>query len=399
MFSVSGFAAAGFEEVEKEFRRNFEERRELGAALAVYFCGEKVVDLWGGQRDRTTGAPWLEDTLVPVFSTSKGLAALTLLLAHARGWLDFDERVAAYWPEFAQNGKASITVRQLLAHEAGLPAIDEPLDPARLADRGALARTLARQKPAWRPGSRHGYHGLSLGWYQSALLERVDPKGRSLGRFFEEEIARPLGVEFYFGLPASVPAERITVMELFRPLDVLRGAHRVPLGMVFALARPGSLTRRSLLNPRMRSPTEIASRRYLEVEFPSGGGIGTVRSIAKAYSEFCAAGRLLGIGSGTLTELGRPAVQPPAGARDAVLKIPTAYSLGFFRPCPWFPFPAKARVFGAPGAGGSIGFGDLDRDLAYAYGMNRMGVEVPDPRELAIRRACDRAVASLSAKK
>ena len=257
---VSGFAAPGFEEVAGEFRRNFEERGEIGAAVAVYHRGEKVVDLWGGIRDLGTNSPWREDTLVPVFSTSKGLAALTFLLAHSRGWLDFDERVAAYWPEFAQNGKSSITVRQLLAHEAGLSAIDERLDLEKLADREALARILARQRPAWRPGMRHGYHGLSLGWYQSALLERIDPKRRRLGLFFEEEIARPLGIEIYFGLPASVSSDRIARIEPFRFLEVLRQSRQAPAGMILALLRPGSLTRRSLLNPRMKNPAEIATR-------------------------------------------------------------------------------------------------------------------------------------------
>jgi CubicO group peptidase (beta-lactamase class C family) len=145
--------------------------------------GEKVVDLWGGVRDARDGSPWEEDTLVLVYSTSKGLAAMTLALAHSRGWLDYDERVAEYWPEFAQAGKRKVTVRQLLGHEAGLPVVDERLDPRILEDFDRLAVAIARQRPAWPPGKRHGYHGVSLGWYEGELMRRVDPQGRTLGRF------------------------------------------------------------------------------------------------------------------------------------------------------------------------------------------------------------------------
>ena len=157
--------AAGFEEVRSEFERNFAERGELGAACAAYVGGEKVVDLWGGVRDARDASPWEEDTLVLVYSTSKGLAAMTLALAHSRGWLDYDERVTTYWPEFGQGGKEQATVRQLLGHEAGLPVIDAPLDPSILADFDQLGKLIARQRPVWEPGTRHGYHGVSLGWY------------------------------------------------------------------------------------------------------------------------------------------------------------------------------------------------------------------------------------------
>ncbi|MGE5617524.1 MAG: serine hydrolase domain-containing protein [Candidatus Woesearchaeota archaeon] len=169
------------------------DRRELGGACAAFVGGEKVVDLWGGARDARDGSPWEEDTLVLVYSTSKGLAAMTLALAHSRGWLDYEERVTTYWPEFGQAGKDRVTVRQLLGHEAGLPVIDAPLDPRVLADFDRLGEAIERQRPVWEPGSRHGYHGVSLGWYMGELVRRVDPAKRTLGRFFAEEIAAPLG--------------------------------------------------------------------------------------------------------------------------------------------------------------------------------------------------------------
>src|SRR5215211_3183199 len=170
---ISGSVAPGFERVRRVFEENFAERGELGGAVAAYVGGEKVVDLWGGVRDARDGSVWEEHTLVLVYSTSKGLAAMTLALANSRGWLDYDERVATYWPEFAQNGKGSVTVRQLLGHEAGLPVVDEPLDIDLLRDFDRLSEALARQTPAWHPGTRHGYHGLSIGWYEGELIRRV----------------------------------------------------------------------------------------------------------------------------------------------------------------------------------------------------------------------------------
>jgi CubicO group peptidase (beta-lactamase class C family) len=179
---IGGVVAPGFEPVRAEFEANFSRRGELGAACAAYHRGALIVDLWGGYRDFSRGERWEEDTLVLVYSTSKGLAAITVAMAHSRGWLDFDAPVALYWPEFAQNGKERVTVRQLLAHQAGLCAIDERLTADRLGDLDGLAEVLARQRPAWEPGTRQGYHALSLGWYEGELIRRVDPQHRSLGR-------------------------------------------------------------------------------------------------------------------------------------------------------------------------------------------------------------------------
>src|SRR4051795_11726344 len=183
----------------EEFRRNFVDRRELGGAVAAYVGGEKVLDLWGGYRDSRRQERWEEDTLVLVYSTSKGMSAIAVALANSRGLLDYDERVATYWPEFAQNGKGGITVRQLLAHQAGLSGLDARLSARVLANLDGLGEALAAQTPAWKPGTRQGYHALTIGWYEGALLRRVDPGGRSLGPFFAEEVAAPLGLEFYFG--------------------------------------------------------------------------------------------------------------------------------------------------------------------------------------------------------
>ena len=194
------------------FAENFARRGELGGACCVYHHGEKVVDLWGGIRNKQTGEPWERDTMVVVHSATKGLAAMTLALAHSRGWLDYEERVATYWPEFAQQGKEKITVRQLLAHQAGLFAFDEPVDRSVVADLDRLAVVLARQKPAWEPGTRQAYHGLTLGFYEGELLRRVDPRHRSLGQFFQDEIATPLGEDVYIRLPEEIPNARLATL-------------------------------------------------------------------------------------------------------------------------------------------------------------------------------------------
>ena len=160
---VEGYTRPDFEGVRAAFEENFVRRRELGGACCAYFQGERVVDLWGGVRDQATGAPWQRDTMVLVYSATKGLAAMTLALAHSRGWLDYDERIATYWPEFAQQGKERITVRQLLAHQAGLFAFDEPVDRDTVADLDRLAAVMARQTPAWEPGTRQAVLEIEAG--------------------------------------------------------------------------------------------------------------------------------------------------------------------------------------------------------------------------------------------
>ena len=390
---VHGTIAPGFGPVRDAFARNFAERDEVGAACAVYLRGEPVVDLWGGLRDRAAGAPWEADTLVLVFSTTKGLAAMAMAVAHSRGLFGLDERVASYWPEFAQQGKDRVTVRQLLAHQAGLCAIDTPLRPAILRDLDALAVILARQRPAWEPGTRHGYHALTLGFYESELLRRVDPLHRSLGVYFRDEIARPLGVEFYIGLPPEVPAFRLAAIEPFRPLSHLFRLDRDTRRMVLAYLRPGSLTARAFGNPRVGRPADFNAPEFRGLELPSAGGIGVVRDIAKAYGVFATGGRELGISAATLRELRTPAPPPAPGRLDEVLRADTRFAFGYIKPSPPFRFGSGDSAFGTMGAGGSFAFADPDVGLGFAYAMNRMGFQVwSDPRERALREAVYRCL-------
>jgi CubicO group peptidase (beta-lactamase class C family) len=390
---IGGVVADGFEPVRAEFEENFTRRGELGAACAAYHRGAVVVDLWGGYRDRTRTAPWEQDTLVLMFSTSKGLAAITMALARSRGWLDFDSPVASYWPEFAQNGKDQVTIRQLLAHQAGLCAIDEPLTAATLGDLDGLAQILARQRPAWLPGTRQGYHALSLGWYEGELIRRVDPQRRSLGRFFAEEIAAPLGLEFYFGLPSATPEERVARVQGGGVIDALLHPRGMPAPMLAAFLRRSSLTARVFGNPRLSSTAGLDAPEYRAIENPAGGGIGTVRSVAEAYSELATGARTLGLSAETLAELVAPARPPTVVARDQVLHTEASFSLGFARPSPGFRFGSSQHAFGHPGAGGSFAFADPDLELSFAYAPNRLGHHLrDDPREKALRGTLYRCI-------
>ena len=383
--AIDGSVSRGFEPVREAFIENFTRRGELGGACCIYQHGEKVVDLWGGVRDRASREPWREDTMVVVHSATKGLAAMVLALAHSRGWLDYDERVCTYWPEFAQAGKDRITVRLLLAHQAGLFAFDEPVDRTVLADLDRLAAIMARQRPAWEPGERQAYHAISLGFYQGELLRRIDPEHRSLGQFFADEIATPLGIDFHLRLPEFLPDARLARLEPPRRWQVLM---RMPLPIVLASMNQRSVLYRSLIaNPGTGfyvDPRRIYAR---NLEAASGLGVGTARAIAKAYGVFAGDGRQLGLHRDTLDALQAPAIPAQHGFFDECLRGPVKFSLGFMKPSEAFPFGHEG-AFGAPGAGGAMGYADPETGIGYGYVTNRMGTSLHgDPRDIALRAA------------
>lgn len=392
-FEAQGEVAKGFEGVRAAFAENFRRRRELGGACCAYVRGEKVVDLWGGVRNRATGEPWERDTMVVVHSATKGLAAMTLAIAHSRGWLDYEERVRAYWPEFAQHGKEKITVRQLLAHQAGLFAIRERVNRDTVADLDRLAAVLARQKPRWKPGTRQAYHGLTLGFYEGELLRRVDPEHRSLGRFFAEEIAARLGEDVFLRLPEAMPNSRLAALAPPGLIEVFRG-----FGLRFALLGmyPRSNIHRALsVNPGTGiylDPQRIYAR---ELEVPSGNGVGTARGIAHAYGVFAHGGRELGLRRETLDLLAAPATPPARGFHDECMKTRgVQFSLGFMKSTAEWRF-GSAASFGAPGAGGALGFADPVAGIGYGYVTSRMGTRLTgDPRDVALRDALYAALAA-----
>jgi CubicO group peptidase (beta-lactamase class C family) len=381
--TVEGHVSRGFEAVRETFAENFARRHELGGACCVYYRGEKVVDLWGGIRIKRTGEPWEQDTMVLVNSTTKGLSAMALAIAHSRGWLDYEERVCKYWPEFAQQGKENVTVRQLLAHQAGLFALDEAVDRSLVADTDRLAVALARQAPAWEPGTRQAYHAITLGFYEGEILRRVDPRHRSLGQFFQDEIAAPLGLSVYIRLPESIPNSRLATLAPPTFIEMVRG-----FGVRFMLE---AMNRRSNISRALRGselPHEEPHIYARNFEVPSGGGVGTARGIAHAYGVFASGGHALGLRQETLDLLAAPAIPPARGFYDECMKADgIQFSLGFMKSTPIWPF-GGASSFGAPGAGGSLGFADPTAGIGYGYVTSQMGTCLTgDPRDVALRDA------------
>jgi len=310
---------------------------------------------------------------------------MVMALAHSRGWLDYDERVSTYWPGFAQNGKERITVRQLLAHQAGLFAFDETVDRDVVADPDRLARAMEHQRPEWEPGEQQAYHAISLGFYESELIRRVDPAHRTLGRAFDDEIRRPLGIDAYIRVPESIPADRIAPLE---PPSMWKRMTGMPFPLVLDAMRRKSVIHRSLIaNPGTGfylDPDRVVVR---ELEVPSGGGVGSARAIARAYGAFASGGGELGRRRETLDLLAAPAVPARRGFEDACLHGQARFSLGFMQPSESFPF-GHAGAFGAPGAGGSMGYADPAMRLGYGYVTSRMGVDLAgDPRDRALRAA------------
>jgi CubicO group peptidase (beta-lactamase class C family) len=384
--SVEGHVSPGFEPVRDVFVENFASRHELGGACCAFHRGEKVVDLWGGVRNGQTGEPWERDTMVVVHSATKGLAAMTLAVAHSRGWLDYEERVATYWPEFAQHGKERITVRQLLAHQAGLFAIDEPVNRADVADHDRLAVILARQKPKWEPGTRQAYHALTLGFYEGELMRRLDPQHRTLGQFFHDEIAAPLGEDLYLRLPEEIPNSRLAVLSAPGRIALLLG---FPLRFTLEAVNPHSNIYRALVvNPGTSIYLDEQRVYARNLEVPSGNAVGTARGIAHAYSVFATGGRELSLRQQTLDLLAAPAIPPSQGFFDECMKgHGIEFSLGFMKSCAAFPFGSPGS-YGSPGAGGAMGFADPSTGLGYAYVTSRMGTTLAgDPRDIALSQA------------
>ncbi|MEU8705973.1 serine hydrolase domain-containing protein [Streptomyces sp. NPDC048565] len=379
---VRGTVAPGFEAVRDAFVRNFEQRGERGAAVALYRHGRKVVDLWAGTRDVDGVEPWAVDTVQIVRSAGKGVAAAVPLLLHQRGQVDLDAPVGTYWPEFKANGKERVLVRHLLAHRAGLAALDATLTPEEAADGVTGPRAVAAQRPQWEPGADHGYHAQTYSWLVAELVRRVT--GRTIGRWIAEEIARPLGLDFWFGLPAD-EAHRIGRIGPVEPPPAEgSGALRMrpKRSVVDAYADPASLTRRAFgaIDP---FPDENAPD-YRAAELPASNGVATARGLARCYAAMI--GQVDGqrlFAPATLT-LAR--TEESAGP-DQVLVVNTRFGLGYMLHGPAAPLLGPGS-FGHPGRGGSLGFADPESGIALGYVTNGLQKGVTaDPRAQALVRA------------
>jgi CubicO group peptidase (beta-lactamase class C family) len=384
---IEGEVAEGFEPVREAFTRSFTERGELGAACAIFHEGRKVVDLWGGYSSGKRDKLWQEDTLVLVFSLSKGISALASALAVARGNFAYEQRVAKYWPEFAEAGKKRVTVHEALSEQAGLCTINIKLTAENQAAPRFLAAELAKQAPEWIPGQWSGNHAYSIGYLHSELIYRTDAYSRSLRDYFAEEIAEKLGIDFYFGLPEDQFHRMARIQGFFMP-RMLFHLRTLPRQMVLCLFLPWTLTFRTLANPLIFNPDALDKPEYWVCENGGAGGIGNARGIAQLYSEFATGGDKLGVTPEVLNDLRADAPMPANGWRDMVLKTDLHYSLGLEKPSPGFPFGGGPSSYGSFAVGGSMAFADPDNKIGYAYTTNKLGFyKWNDPREKTVRDA------------
>jgi CubicO group peptidase (beta-lactamase class C family) len=391
---VQGRVEEGWGKVADAFRANFSGNPgELGAACCVYAGGRPVVDLWGGLADREANRAWNEDTIALVASTTKGATAICAHLLVQRGELDLDATVADYWPEFGANGKERIPVRWLLSHQAGLPVVDTPLTFEEACAWHPVIRALEAQKPLWQPGTEHLYHAHTFGFLVGEVVRRIT--GRTLGAFFADEVAGPLGLSAWIGLPAE-HEERVARIS-YAPFDVdeLTAGMIEATGLdqetviawVGALFTPGSAAARAGEMGGAFDPTGdfMNGSAFLTAELPSENMVADARSVARMYAATVSevdGVRLLDpetIETMTVvqTDTTRMHGLPPG------LEVPADrsfyMSLGFWRACPPMPLVGP-RSFGHPGAGGSIGFGDPDAGVGFGYVPNLWSWNIAEPR-------------------
>lgn len=393
---ISGTVAAGFEGVRDAFARNFSDHDELGAGVSVFLDGECVVDLTGGVADSGTGRPYDADTLQLVFSTTKGATAICAHLLAQRGELDLTAPVSRYWPEFATVGKESTTVDMFLSHRAGVPVIDQELSLADALAGTPVVEALAQQAPLWEPGTAHGYHALTYGWLVGELVRRIT--GRSLGQFFADEVAGPLGLDFWIGLPDDVQ-DRASTMVATRPkpgdFDPSQLDPEVlPLlkDMAAAFLDPNSTMNRALtLGTAFTEGDGLAWNRpeVRAAEVPAANGVTNARSLAKLYA--ACVGEVDGTRLLDADTVDRATEEQSKGP-DRTLVVPTRFGLGFFLPSGYSPLMGPTS-FGHAGFGGSLGFADRERRLGFGYVMNKLNAGLSnDPRSAGLIAAVRDAV-------
>jgi CubicO group peptidase (beta-lactamase class C family) len=366
----SGMCNDRFRLVQEEFQRNFAERGELGAAVAIYLDGKLVVDLWQGIADRETGRMWDRDTMAVVFSSTKGIAATCLHVLIDRGLVDVDAPVTRYWPEFAANGKAGVTVGMIMSHQAGLPLWQTAVPKGGLFDWEFATSSLALEAPIWEPGTCHGYHAMTLGYLEGEIVRRV--VGQSIGAFLRHEIAGPLGADIWIGLPESEEA-RVSTLQL---------ADGAPVSAFHSkmIAEPNWIGVKVLSNVgEAFTESSVNSRAYHAAEAPASGGIANARGLARLYSPLSLDGSVDGVRIVSPRSIPLMRNIKSASSCDLMLRLPTNFTLGYSKS--WGARALGAgnyvvlgeHAFGTPGMGGSIGFADTEARMSFGYTMNRLG--------------------------
>lgn len=372
---IHGRCPSAWSRVQDAFHANFRDANELGAALAVYVDGEPVVDLWAGSLDSREGGAWGEDTLVNVFSTTKGIVAALVLRLVAEGKLSLERPVADYWPEFAQAGKGAIPVKWLLSHRAGVPALREMLPDEALYDWERMCTVLAAEQPWWEPGTRHGYHPVTFGWLVGEVIRRAS--GLRVGEYLQQTFAQPLGLDFFIGVPES---EHARIARISRPAPDPSNTEAMTF-MQRVMMEPAGITARAFANP-MSIATGTNTTEWRNAEIPAANGHATARAVARFYAALAGGGTLDGV-EVLPRDILKYCTEEQSSGSDAVLGIDTRFSHG------WMlsqnranaAFGPGKRSFGHPGAGGSVGLADPDRRIAIGYVLNRMGSNILlDPR-------------------
>lgn len=368
--STAGFVHDRFAPVREAFDGNLKSGADLGASFAATVEGETVVDLWGGWADEAKTRPWVENTIVNVYSTTKTMTALTALLVADRGELDFDAPVSKYWPEFAANGKDRVKVSHLMSHSAGLSGWKEPITQDVLYDWEKATALLAAQAPYWEPGTASGYHALTQGYLVGEVVRRVT--GKSLGTVFREEIAEPLGADFHIGFG---PEHDARVADLVPP----------PPGQAIGDGEQSELNRNMSTNPPI-DPLDTRSRAWRAAEIPAAGGHGNARSIAEIHTLLANGG--VAKGKRLMSEAGcRKALEVQIEGTDLIFNAPAKFGMGFGLPGPMVPLPNPNSLFWG-GYGGSLAIIDMDARTSFGYAMNKMaGTTTGDMRALGLAMA------------
>ena len=374
---VEGTCDPEFNRVKDVFVENFEKRNEVGAACAIVLDGKSVVDIWAGHADKAKTKPWTRDTLVNVYSTTKGVTAICAHRLADQGLLDIDAPVAKYWPEFAQAGKDKIPVRYLLSHRAGLAAVRKPLDDDALFNWDKMTSALAEQEPWWEPGTKHGYHALTFGHLVGEVIRRIT--GKTPGTYLHDEVAGPLGLDLHIGLDAKDDARTGDMIAMPPP------GPGEPNLFAEIMKNPESVTFKAFMNPPggMR-PGLVNTREWRAAEIPAANGHTTARSLAKLYGVLACGGELDGVRVMSKEQVAQCSIEQSSGP-DALLMINTRFSLGFMMSQPGASLGPNATSFGHPGAGGSLGYADPEAKIGFGYTMNKMHASLLiDPRATAL---------------
>jgi CubicO group peptidase (beta-lactamase class C family) len=388
--TAGGFVSPGWEPVRAAFEKNFELGEEVGASAAVYHLGEKVVDIWGGSFEQNGDRPYDDSTLQLMFSTTKGIVSIAVAMCVQRGLVDYDEKVATYWPEFASHGKGGATVAQLLSHQCGLIAPDVPVTMADALDWKTITTMIADTEPDWPIGSGHGYHALTFGWLAGELIRRTD--GRSPGQFIADEMAGPLGVDLWIGLPEALEARVSPIMG--RPLNEDNPDPTIKAMLEMFLGPETRGGRALFLNGAFRVDDAFNLREVHAAEIPAANGIGSAAALAKVYASTMSPVDGVQLLMEDIRDRARATITPP-GEPDLCLVMPTTFGMGFMTHGMFTPY-AGPGSFGHSGAGGSNAFAQPERQLAVAYVMNKMAANLAaDARAQRITTAAAAVVDSL----